>query len=156
MIDRLQKKYGSNQCQKCGQKFEPEVRQTNYGKRKSTAKYCSNCHGSRKDNMGDKTKAELLLHRRNNKSFRTAILDHMKDTYRKSGKPYECYLCGYSPFTKIVHIKDVNYFPDTALISEINSINNIICLCLHHAKHIRHNTLGEISLQKIKDYQSKS
>jgi len=153
LIDKLQKKYGSNQCQKCGKKFEPEVILTSRGKRKSTAKYCNSCRGSRKDNIGNKTKAEFLLHRKNKKSFRTGVLENMKDVYRRSDREYKCLFCDF-PIVDVCHIKKVDDFADTALMSEINSINNIICLCPLHMAVLKRNMLDEPQLQKIKDHQS--
>lgn len=41
--------------------------------------------------------------------------------YRKSGKGFECAICGYDKHVEIAHIKAVSDFDDSALISEINS-----------------------------------
>jgi hypothetical protein len=41
----------------------------------------------------------------------------------------ECEVCGYSKQVEVCHIKAVKDFPDTALVSEINSRDNLKYLC---------------------------
>ena len=43
--------------------------------------------------------------------------------------PDECAHCGYSKHVEICHIKPVCSFPDDALLSEVNNINNLVKLC---------------------------
>lgn len=40
-----------------------------------------------------------------------------------------CNNCGYSKHVELCHIKAISSFPDSALMSEVNNINNIIQLC---------------------------
>lgn len=40
-----------------------------------------------------------------------------------------CAHCGYSKHVELAHIKPVSSFPDSALLSEINSETNVIQLC---------------------------
>lgn len=41
-------------------------------------------------------------------------------------------MCGYDKFVEIAHIKAVSEFDESALISDINSIDNLIALCPNH------------------------
>ena len=41
-------------------------------------------------------------------------------------------ICGYDKHYEIAHIKPVSDFEDDALITEINSIDNLIALCPNH------------------------
>jgi len=48
----------------------------------------------------------------------------------------KCRVCGYEKHVEIAHIKPVKSFPDTAMISEINDIKNLMALCpTHHWEH---------------------
>lgn len=40
-----------------------------------------------------------------------------------------CRSCGYDKHVELAHIRAVSDFPDTALLSEINSLENVIPLC---------------------------
>ena len=40
-----------------------------------------------------------------------------------------CAHCGYDKHVELAHIKDIASFPDDALLSEVNSEDNIIQLC---------------------------
>ena len=40
--------------------------------------------------------------------------------------------CGYTNFVDVAHIKPVRYFPESALLSEINDPKNLLFLCPNH------------------------
>ena len=44
----------------------------------------------------------------------------------------KCIICGYNKHIEVAHIKAVSEFDDSALISEINALNNLIPLCPNH------------------------
>jgi 5-methylcytosine-specific restriction endonuclease McrA len=52
-----------------------------------------------------------------------------RKTYLRSNKLRYCYNCGYKKHFEICHIKPIKSFPDTAKVSEVNSLDNLIALC---------------------------
>lgn len=87
------------------------------------------------------TKGELLASRANYQSYRSSIRKLAEEVYRKSGKGFECAICGYDKHVEIAHIKAVSDFDDSALISEINSKDNLIALCPNHHWEYDHGLL---------------
>jgi predicted restriction endonuclease len=51
--------------------------------------------------------------------------------WKKLDRPQTCVLCGFQHI-EISHIKDVKAFPMNALVSDINSPQNLIGLCPNH------------------------
>ena len=49
--------------------------------------------------------------------------------FKNSGKPKVCQNCGYTKHIEVCHKKAIKQFPDDALVSEINNINNLAALC---------------------------
>lgn len=78
------------------------------------------------------TKGEIFEARKNWNSARGAIRKCARDLYLKHNPNPKCAICGYSTYVDIAHIKSVSSFPDSALISEINSLSNLIALCPNH------------------------
>lgn len=84
-----------------------------------------------KKNLGDRTFEEYL----SNYKFRdyankyTAIRQHGKKVIDRSSVPKCCKNCGYDKHVEVCHIKGIPEFDKTALVSEINSLNNLIYLC---------------------------
>jgi predicted restriction endonuclease len=54
------------------------------------------------------------------------------DVFSESAKPLTCAVCGYSRYIEICHVKPVKDFPDEAMLTEINSPDNLIALCPTH------------------------
>lgn len=79
-----------------------------------------------------KTKGDLLSSRKNYQSYRSAIRKLAEKTYKESGKPLSCSVCGYDKHIEIAHIKAVSDFDNSSTIAEINSIDNLIALCPNH------------------------
>jgi hypothetical protein len=57
----------------------------------------------------------------------SAIRDNSRRVY--SG-PFSCYICGYDKHVDICHIRGINSFSPEAKISEINSLDNLLALCI--------------------------
>lgn len=55
-----------------------------------------------------------------------------RKNYINSGKDMKCKICEYDLHVDVCHIKDVQDFPDDALIREINHIDNLVALCKNH------------------------
>lgn len=49
-----------------------------------------------------------------------------------SGRQLKCSICQYDYHVDICHIKGISSFADESLISEINSMDNLIALCKNH------------------------
>ena len=52
--------------------------------------------------------------------------------YMKSSLPKKCKICNYSLHIEICHIKDINKWDESSLISEVNSLENLVALCRNH------------------------
>lgn len=65
-------------------------------------------------------------------SARGAIRQIAQQNYNNSNKPKECFICGYSTYIEIAHIKSISSFPETSLIKEIKHIDNLVALCPTH------------------------
>lgn len=80
----------------------------------------------------DVTKGELFSKRSNWQSARSNIQRIARKTYFENN-PYPCCtVCGYNKQIEVAHIKAVSEFEDSATISEINDINNLVALCPNH------------------------
>jgi hypothetical protein len=55
------------------------------------------------------------------RNFARSWLKHLRDS--------PCRKCGYDKHVELAHIKSVASFPDSALLSEVNSEENVIPLC---------------------------
>lgn len=78
------------------------------------------------------TKGELFKRYSLWQTARTYIQKFARNVYAKSNKPKQCVICGYNKHYEVAHIKAVSDFDDSALISEINNIDNLIALCPNH------------------------
>lgn len=77
------------------------------------------------------TKKDAFEIYQNWQSVRSTIAKLARNIYAKSNRPKYCVICGYEHY-EVAHIKAVSDFPDDALISEINAIENLIGLCPNH------------------------
>lgn len=87
------------------------------------------------------TKDSLLKKRKNYQSYRSAIRKGAEKVFSESGKPLVCAVCGYDHHVEIAHIRSVSDFPGDALISDINSEDNLIALCPNHHWEYDHGIL---------------
>lgn len=91
---------------------------------KSTRTYCGGCTPH---DVGSRTKKEVYSQAKYQKS--AVIRQHARRVY---DGPNECLLCGYNFHVDICHVRDISDFPETALVAEINSADNLIALCKNH------------------------
>ena len=82
--------------------------------------------------LKSQTKEELFSKRNSWQTARSSIQKDARITYQASSKPKQCIICGYDKHYEVAHIKAVSDFDGTALISEINNIDNLIALCPNH------------------------
>lgn len=64
-------------------------------------------------------------------------------------KPQACLVCGYETFIEVCHIKSITSFPDTALVGEVNDLNNLIFLCPNHHKEFDSGLLAIVKNDQI-------
>lgn len=79
-----------------------------------------------------KTKGQLFSERTNWQSARSAIRKDAVLVVRDNNIEKKCKICDYSNHVEICHIKSVSSFSDSTLISEINSVDNLLILCPNH------------------------
>lgn len=79
-------------------------------------------------------KSILFGQREKRTTTRSAIGGNARYIYIRSGLPIICSApgCKYDKHIEICHIKGVSSFPSTALVSEINIIENLKAFCPNH------------------------
>ena len=87
------------------------------------------------------TKGDLINKRSNWQSWRSTIQKNARSVYQNSNKPQHCVVCGYDKTYEVAHIKAVSDFDDDTLVSEINSVDNLIALCPNHHWEFDHGQL---------------
>jgi len=80
----------------------------------------------------NRTKGELFSSLSNWQSARSCIRKSADKIYSKYYPERKCIICGYDKYVEVCHKKPVSKFPDTALIKEINDIDNLVGLCRNH------------------------
>lgn len=78
------------------------------------------------------TKKDLIEKHQIYYKFRSVIRKHAHFIFNKHHKHQECKICGYDIHVEVCHIKSVSSFGDDTMISEINSIDNLVGLCPNH------------------------
>ena len=129
-------------CQRCGVEFNNRPHKNCYRARK----YCTlNCHTL------NKRKGELKNDRHSYQSWRSHIQRNARLVYMRSNKERVCIICKYSNHVEICHIKPVSEFNNEALMSEINSIDNLVALCPNHHWEVDNGVLrlNDIMIKKI-------
>lgn len=131
--------------------------------RTTNPKFCSRkCAAkcSKKSRLiGQKTKDAVFTSNREYHSSRGGITRDAARTYKELGKTNICNVCSYNKHVEICHIKPVSKFPGTALVKEINDINNLIALCPNCHWEFDHGLLnlgGVNSIGRIPDCDSGS
>lgn len=60
------------------------------------------------------------------------IREHARSVALENHKLDACMVCGYSTHVECCHVRDIRDYPLDALISEINSPDNLVGLCPNH------------------------
>ena len=111
-------------------------------------RFCDRCAGvSRLTSRGVNvlsatTKAQLFQATKHWQSARSVIQSHARAVYFANGGRLECAVCGYEPHVDIAHKVPVSQFPDSALITDINSYENLAALCPNHHWEYDHGLLS--------------
>lgn len=78
------------------------------------------------------SKGDLFKRNKLWQTARSQIQKKARENYENSNKPKKCIVCGYDKHYEVAHIKAVSEFDNSALISEIDNIKNLIALCPNH------------------------
>ena len=62
--------------------------------------------------------------------------------YKAFGRPLQCEVCGYSTHVEVCHKHSISEFSDDTLITEVNSRDNLVCLCPNHHWEFDHGLLS--------------
>jgi predicted restriction endonuclease len=77
------------------------------------------------------TKGEARIKYKTYQSFRALVRRYANKVFWKENNKM-CLVCGYTRHVEVAHRRAVSEFDDSALMSEINSIDNLIGLCPTH------------------------
>lgn len=122
-VGEVRKKKFCNQS--CNAKYNNHIRIRNPKKRLCECKVKKEKY----DFILNKTKKELFDDHSGYQSARSTIRRHAQYVFLQSNIEKTCNICGYDKHIEICHKKSVSSFPNDALVSEINNINNLIGLC---------------------------
>lgn len=92
--------------------------------------YCLQCYIN-KHHLSGKTLVEAIGNRKDANRY-SGIRGNARNVYFASDKPKCCTFCGYDKHVEICHVKDIAAFSLDTLISIVNHIDNITCLCRNH------------------------
>lgn len=87
-----------------------------------------------------KTKADFI----NKRAYQihSQIREKARKLYIASDKPQHCVLCGYDKHFHVCHIKAIKDFDNTATVTEINDLTNLVALCPNHHWEFDNNLLS--------------
>jgi hypothetical protein len=104
--------------------------------------YCSSCRASRQIEVIRKRPQRICDIQRRAKYQKSAVLrNDARRVYRRSGRPLVCAVCGYSTHVEVCYKHSIERFPETTLISEVNALDNLVCLCPNHHWELDHDLL---------------
>lgn len=102
----------------------------------SRRKLCDQC---KIDQLASSKTLEFFHSKKKDASRYSLIRYHAKKV--TSNRPQQCEICGYSKHVETCHKKEIQFFPLSALISEINHPDNLSLLCPTHHWEMDHNML---------------
>lgn len=138
----MPKKRGSlvvpiHKCEKCGSCI-PENEKRRESLSKSQFTLCKKC---RRCLIDRKTKGSVLNKEGSRRELSVSITRNARGCYINSGRPMVCAECGYSAHVDVCHVKSIESFDDSVVISEINSGRNLVALCKNHHWEFDHGFL---------------
>lgn len=107
------------------------VLRTPYQIKHNQGRFCSHSCASKYQNKSniEFTKGNLKCSTGFARNQYNKIRTSAHKIYKQFIGVYKCAVCGYDKHVEICHKKAIKDFPDTALLSEINSTDNLIALC---------------------------
>jgi hypothetical protein len=143
------KAVSSGPCERCGVEVTYTKRKDRRRGGYRQVRFCKEC-GSlvRRQNQSkngkllcDRTKDEVFSEAKTSWHARNAITWDARRSYNRSGRPKVCATCGYSRHTQVCHKRPVSQFSGDTLVSEINSLENLVPLCPTHHWELDHGFL---------------
>lgn len=99
---------------------------------RSRSQRCSDCRAAQNDErIGLQTLSELRAEY-SISQYHAKIRGYSRAAYARSGKPMECQVCAYDIHVDICHIRELQSFPFTSTVAEVNAIENLVALCRNH------------------------
>lgn len=99
-------------------------------------KTCRTCRDDKETSL-----SKNILLEKGIRFYHRTIRNKSRYKYMKSDKIKQCYICGYNKHIEVAHIKSVENFDKNSLLSEINSLDNLIALCPNHHWELDHGLL---------------
>jgi hypothetical protein len=113
------------------------------------AKFCKPCKSKRFSMLRSADYSLITLKQlRENytlSEYHAKLRGNSRAVYKLSGRPNICSICSYSKHVDICHIKPIADFTEDVVISEVNSLNNLITLCKNHHWEFDNDLLDEDS-----------
>lgn len=98
----------------------------------SSKRLCEDC-SNRNFNWLSKTLAESIVPNAGHPSWNYCkVRSYARSYFRKHNPKPSCQVCGYDKHVEVCHIKPISDFPLESLLSEVNSLDNLIGLCPNH------------------------
>lgn len=96
---------------------------------------CSSCRGASRERLMASPKASM---------HRCSISFNARQVLLKSDRPKSCEKCGYTAHVEACHKRAVADFPDSAIMSEINGLDNLMWLCPNHHWEFDHKDVTRV------------
>lgn len=91
--------------------------------------FCKGCRDSAYLITHPDTTLADVIYRKHHKSSAFSLVRRRARTIAKHQGWKACSKCGYDKHIEICHIKSISSFPETALVSEVNALDNLLPLC---------------------------
>jgi predicted restriction endonuclease len=96
------------------------------------SKVCETCMlKNKRDIILNKTILQFEKEYYNNNRY-FIIRKYARTFLKESGITKECKICKFNHHVEACHIKPISNFPKSALLSQVNSIDNLVYLCPNH------------------------
>lgn len=90
--------------------------------------YCLTCKSGKQEKLLNRKIKEVIYSNLHKSSAFALIRTNARYLFRKHNKQI-CSKCGYNKHIEVCHIKGIADFNEDSLISEVNSLSNLIGLC---------------------------
>ena len=120
-------------CQNCGRQFHDR----HYKDRKFCSRRCYLIgRKPRVPLVMSHTKGDVVKMNRTRNRAHCAIRRGALWQIKHNGDRSKCIVCGYDTYVEVCHLKPIGDFPDSALVSDINALSNLVVLCPNHHKEL--------------------
>lgn len=122
----------------CSAKFTNKARRTKSicpscsGDKDYKSKLCRKCASKKTFNEVQLKQIKEYFNNGNARVKYSAIRRWALTSANNYNIPNECSYCGFNIHTEVYHIKPISKFPETSLMGEVNSKDNLIRLCPNH------------------------